>query len=340
MQILKGLDVYRKIVVIADSAFISESDDLSNRRDLEKTSKSTMKSIMSAIEELELSLVHYETPDELADNAEKHKNDLVLSIYGGESSRNRMALVPAICETFKLKHIGPDVYGRIIAQDKEVSKRLALDADLLTPHWLVIRDEGDIPEINSLSTPLVIKPLMEGSSIGISKDSLCQTHQDTVDRTRIMLEKFEQPVLVEEFIPGKEAALSVIESDDGFKWAFSEIYIPSSPERFSHALFDVEEKSRPTDGRTVKNIDNLISDCDLVSIFKFLRSFGHFGYCRVDGKYYNGRFYFLELTPDAWLDKKGQFSMAFTEKGWTYAEVIKCLLLSSELNPLNQLTND
>src|SRR4051812_11153515 len=91
-------------------------------RDLDQTDRATLDDVVAAAQSLGLGVHHYESPAELAEHAEQHRLDVVLSIYGGSSSRSRMAITPAVCEAFGLRFIGPDAYGRIIAQDKEISK--------------------------------------------------------------------------------------------------------------------------------------------------------------------------------------------------------------------------
>ena len=340
MSLEIGVQPTSRVVVVADIIGDGDKQNIQQRRDLEKSDSSTVEQLLATIARLGLRGVHYQTPEELAKQAKYHKQDLILSIYGGEVSRNRMALVPAICETFELNYIGPDTYGRVIAQDKEVSKRLAFDMGLETPKWLIIRRIEDIQNIKSMSPPVVVKPSMEGSSIGISQSNLCHTLDEAIILTMQLLSTFEQPILVEQFIAGKETALSVIETNSGFECAYSEIWIPDDPDYFSNRLFDAEEKTNPSKEHTARNIDHELSTEQLDKIKTFLKAFGHFGYCRVDGKHIDGKFHFLEITPDAWIDKKGQFSMAFTEKGWTYDEVINAILLSARKAPLNQLTND
>ena len=80
---------------------------------------------------------------------------------------------------------------------------------------------------------------------------------------------------------------------------------------------------------TVRNIDNELTESDHKDIEALLRAFGTYGYCRVDGRFADGRFSFLELTPDAWIEPSGQFAMSFTEKGWTYPDVIAAVLASA-----------
>jgi D-alanine-D-alanine ligase len=318
------------VVLIADTFDKGdiEKELLETRKDLEKSSNETVQDLIDTIKALKKNVIHYETPEQLAKNAHMHKNDTVLSIYGGSKSRNRMALIPAICETYGLSYIGPDVYGRIIAQDKEISKRLAKECGLLTPNWVVIRSTGDFRHLKNISYPSVVKPLMEGSSIGIAQSNLVINELEANHLVGYILKEFKQPAIVEEFIPGRETALCVIEKQAGVDYAYSEITISGKPDFFKNRLFDVNEKNYPTKGRSVANIDNELNHETLDKMKKLLKAFGRYGYCRIDGRHNDNGFYFLEITPDAWINRDGQFSKAFTEKGWTYTEVIQQLLAS------------
>lgn len=331
---------FRDVVLVADSRQPKpSSSDNAHRRDLEQTSVATLDDLRSAIESLGLVCHHYETPAGLASKAYLHHNDIVLSIYGGASSRSRMALTPAVCEAFGLRFIGPDAYGRIIAQDKELSKRLALDYGLLTPSWRVVRSEAELPTMIGLEPPIVVKPLLEGSSIGISSRSIQHTSKDASLVASELLQEFGQPIIAEHFVAGREVSYVRIESSEQEVWGLSEVVIQDDPDYYKERLFDANEKMIRNAKRTVRNIDNELKGSDRMMLDRFLYAFGRFGYCRVDGRLSDGRFHFIELTPDAWLGRHGQLAMAFTEKGWTYQEVLAAILSSVVPNPQVRLSN-
>lgn len=321
---------FRDVVLVADVFDDAASNaPIHERRDLEMTETETLDTLQSAIGSLGLKVHHYHNPYALARRANRHKEDIVLAIYGGQCSRNRMALVPAICETFGLRFIGPDVYGRIIAQDKEISKRLASECGLRTPAWRVVRDERYLSHALGIRLPVVVKPLMEGSSIGITQQNRATRVEDAVTLARELLFRFRQPIIIEEFVAGREVAYSKIQHAGDEAWAFSEIIVDGDASFFEHRLFDAQEKQFRTPGRTVRNIDSELAETDRDDIEAFLTTFGIYGYCRVDGRLADGKFFFLELTPDAWIGPRGQFAMSFTEKGWAYEAVIAAVLASA-----------
>lgn len=299
-----------------------------DRRDLEKSSMKTVAAIMDAIGELGLPVMHLQTLEKLSTRAALHDaGDLVLSIYGGERSRNRMALVPAMCEGLSMRFVGPDAFGRLNCQDKELSKRLALQCGLLTPRYQLVRRHADLARLAPDSFPVVVKPNLEGSSIGISRRSLASNAEQMREVATELLDRFQQPVLIEEFVPGREVSYNMIEVEGGAIGHLAEIRLGADPHYFDDRLFCAEEKAAWAEVEVIPLDDGCVAS-DLEALHRLATSLGHFGYCRVDGKLHDGRFHFIELTPDAWLDPRGAFPLAFTKAGWSYPEVLAKVLAS------------
>jgi len=327
----------KTILLVAD---IAPDDDgkipIQERRDLEKSSLKTVAAITEAINQLGLAVIHIQSLEELAQRASLHDTgNLVLSIYGGERSRNRMALVPAMCESLSLRFVGPDVFGRVYCQDKELSKRIALQSGVLTPRCQLVRNLTDIDHLPSNNFPMVIKPNLEGSSIGISKHSLVKNTEQMRRIAIELLERFQQPILVEEFVPGREVSCSMIEVEGGVISRFAEIRLGSDPHYFNDKLFCAEEKVAWNDIE-VMPLNDTAEISDLKSLHQLAASLGHFGYCRIDGKLHDGQFHFIELTPDAWLDPRGAFSLSFTKTGWSYSDVLAKVLASERAGRLHR----
>jgi D-alanine-D-alanine ligase len=306
------------------------------RRDLEKSSLQTVSAILRAVAELGLPAIHIRTLEELSERAaRRHPGDLALSIFGGDRSRNRMALVPAICETFGMRFIGPDVYGRIVCQDKEVSKQLALQCGVLTPHYAVVRCEADLARVSPARFPMVVKPNLEGSSIGISQRCLVTDRDQMLEVARSILQEFTQPVLIEEFVGGAEVCFNVIESLGGPQWRLAEVKLTGQPSYFNDHLFTADIKA-PWTNIDVIPLDGQLIQEDRLALQRLIAAVGTMGYCRVDGKLQDGRFHFLELTPDAWLDPSGAFALSFTKTGWSYVELLEQVLDSERASHPHQ----
>lgn len=323
-------------LITADDPAVSEPNW---RHDLEKSSISTVAAIIHAVESLGIRALHLSSLEELSERASRQlEGDVVLSIFGGERSRNRMALVPAICESFGVRFVGPDVYGRVICQDKEISKILASQCGLLTPWHRTIRSEVDLERLGAVPFPVVVKPNMEGSSIGISNRCLVNDSAQMLEIARDLLREFKQPVLVEKFVGGREVCINLIEAPEPIEMRFAEVRVTGRPDYFDGNLFGVELKT-PWVSIEVESLDGGLSEEDIMAATRLVEAIGHVGYCRIDGKFFEGRFHFLELTPDAWLDPDGAFAQSFTRCGWPYPKLLSRILASESASRRYQGSN-
>lgn len=328
------------ILVVADLVVDTATSTNSDwQHDLEKSSVSTVTAILQAIESLGIQAIHLSSLEELsARAAQRHAGDVVLSVFGGERSRNRMALVPAICESFGLRFIGPDVYGRVVCQDKEISKRLATQCGMATPWHRIVRSEVDLGRLGCVPFPVVVKPNLEGSSIGISERCLVGDSIQMFNIARELLLEFKQPVLIERFVGGREVCVNVIEAPAHMEVRFAEVRVTNSPRYFEDHLFGAELKA-PWVGLEVVPLDEEFAEEDTQAAIRLIEAIGHVGYCRIDGKLLDGRFHFLELTPDAWLDPEGAFALSFTRRGWSYPELLGHILASESASHRHQASN-
>jgi len=147
------------------------------------------------------------------------------------------------------------------------------------------------------------------------------------DIARDLIHEFAQPVLIEEFTYGREVCFNVIETTAAPHERLAEIRMISRPDYFNDHLFSADIKAPWNDLEIVELTDTLV-ETDRQALRRLIEAVGGIGYCRVDGKWSDGRFHFLELTPDAWLDPQGAFALSFTQTGWSYPEVLAHILAS------------
>ena len=205
------------LVLIADRTYKRGEDADVDSNELEMISDEYYEDILSGLSRVCKQVTHYQSPEQLIDNIQNHKEDLVITIYGGAGSRNRMALVPAVCEAYQIKFVGADTYARIICQDKYLSKEFARRFNVNSAPGILIDKEVDTVLLKELRLPLMIKPNFEGSSIGISDKAKAHTYEDAIEGIRNLIEKYQQPVIVEEFINGKEICLCVAGGQEEIK---------------------------------------------------------------------------------------------------------------------------
>ena len=135
--------------------------------------------------------------------------DLIFNIAEGLKGRSREAQVPAVCELFAQPYTFSDPLTCALTLDKALTKRVVRDFGLPTAPFAVVSTPAEAAAV-SLPMPLFLKPIAEGSSKGITGKSLVKERQDLVSVYQGLQEEFQQPVLVETFLPGREIAVGIV----------------------------------------------------------------------------------------------------------------------------------
>ena len=139
--------------------------------------------------------------------------DAVFNICEGLKGVAREAQVPALLEGFDIPYVFSDPLTLALTLDKALCKRVVRDAGVPTAPFAVIEREADIAAV-ALPFPLFLKPLSEGSGKGVDDRSMVRDQAALASVARDLLEKFRQPVLVEEFLPGREFTIGITGTGD------------------------------------------------------------------------------------------------------------------------------
>ena len=135
--------------------------------------------------------------------------DLVFNIAEGLRGRFRESEVPCLLELYGVPYTMSDPFVCAITLDKSAAKRIVLEAGLRTPGFCVIRSKADIRDV-ALPYPLFAKPLAEGTGKGVDRRSRASNRAELDAIVLDLLGRFHQPVLVEEFLPGREFTVGII----------------------------------------------------------------------------------------------------------------------------------
>lgn len=141
--------------------------------------------------------------------AKGDKWDLVFNIAEGMYGTGREALVPALLDAYRIPYVfsGPLVLA--LTLDKAATKLIVKEAGVATPEHFVVYSEKDIEKIN-LPFPLFAKPLAEGTGKGIDGQSVIRDREHLAILCTRLLKQFNQPVLVEAYLPGREFTAGVV----------------------------------------------------------------------------------------------------------------------------------
>jgi D-alanine-D-alanine ligase len=153
---------------------------------------------------------------------------VILHGRGGEDG-----VIQGGLETLEIPYTGTGVLGSALAMDKARSKRLWAGMGLPTPEYLLIRGEDDLETVGALGFPLIVKPVHEGSSIGISR----VTDAASLQRSWVTARQFDREVLAERWITGEEYSITILNGEA----------LPVIRLETSHELYDFSAKYESDD---------------------------------------------------------------------------------------------
>ncbi|MBN1487055.1 MAG: D-alanine--D-alanine ligase [Anaerolineae bacterium] len=156
--------------------------------------------------------------------------DIVFNMAEGLWNRSREAQVPALLEAYQIPYTGSDPLTLALGLDKGMTKTFWLANGLATPPFWVVNAIEDLEQLNFYHTshrqsplgfeeerqkpdfgyPLFVKPLHEGSSKGITKDSIVTTEEALYRRVAWMLKWYQQPAIIEAYLPGREFTVGIL----------------------------------------------------------------------------------------------------------------------------------
>ena len=141
--------------------------------------------------------------------------DFVFNIAEGYHGRNRESYVPSILEAMGVPYSGSDSLTLGLTLDKIMSKKITFHRGIPTPRYIAVKDINDLNGAeNKLKYPMITKPGWEGSSKGIYNSSKALDKRELERNVKVLFEKYPgQPVLLEEYIKGREITVAVIGND-------------------------------------------------------------------------------------------------------------------------------
>lgn len=143
------------------------------------------------------------TPDDLM--ALENNTDVVFPVLHGHFGEDGQ--LQAILEERGLRYVGSDVAASRLAMDKDAAKRTWRHSGLPTAEWTTVDSARSLPtQLDGFAHPAVVKPVAEGSSIGVC---LCETREGLQEAVALGIETYGR-VLVEKLLVGPELTVGIL----------------------------------------------------------------------------------------------------------------------------------
>jgi len=233
----------------------------------------------------------------------------------------------AVFEVLGVPFTGSPSAGLMLTTDKLVSKRLLKGRQIRTPNYIVCNGSREFSTA-LLNFPVIVKPRFEDASVGIDQDSIFENDQELRKGLEAFLDRF-GPVLIEEYIPGREFNITLLGYPRTRVLPIGEIDFSAFPEnlypiagyraKWDKASFEYHHSPRkfPQDlGRLLSNrMERVALEC--FHLF-MVRDYGRVD-LRVDA---HGKIHVLEVNANPCLSPDAGFAASAEEAGLSYGDMI------------------
>jgi D-alanine-D-alanine ligase len=251
---------------------------------------------------------------------------------GFDGSNQAAVKVIRLVEAMGFKHTGAPADSIELCIDKPRTKVSLRKHKVPTPRSQVFLQPD---EKFHLRFPVIVKPSVEDGSIGITLDSVVTNRQELRKQVELVLETYSEPVMVEEFISGRELAVSLIGNDPIDVLPITEEDygdITNPLERLLTYESKWNEQSAYYTG-ILPRIPADLTPVEAAAVRKAaegsFRAIGLCDFCRVDIRFDNGIPYVIDineipdLAPDAGFWKSAQAA------GMTYPQMVEKILINA-----------
>ena len=153
----------------------------------------------------------YKHPREVMDLVDQVKPDLVWNfVESFRGHRHYESNIAAVLDLLEVPYTGCGHRSLLLCQDKALSKEILKHHRVHVPRFVVSRLARPARRLAASLFPVLVKPLAEEGSVGISKDSFAETESQALKRVEFLHERFAQDVIVEQFIEGREIYVGVL----------------------------------------------------------------------------------------------------------------------------------
>jgi D-alanine-D-alanine ligase len=242
-------------------------------------------------------------PSVLLSGLRERRPDVVFNLFEGlADASGTEAHVAGLLEWLGVPFTGSPYHTLCLARAKHLTKNLLRGAGLPTADFIVV-DDLPVPEC-PLSWPVIVKPATQDASVGLDQGSVVTDQERLEQRVLHLLETYGPPVLVEEFIRGREFNVGVVEAPDLRVLPVSEIlFVEKDPDFWPIVTYDAKWKPGTRDYEATPPLypatvtPRLQEKLEALSAEAF-RLVGCRDYARVDFRVRSGRPYILEVNPN------------------------------------------
>jgi D-alanine-D-alanine ligase len=259
--------------------------------------------------------------------------DLVFNLaesFGGNDTADYC--IAAYLELLGKRFTGSGSHGLLYGQDKAVAKKILEFHGIETPVF-ARSFRGRLDFSHDLEFPVIVKPAREDGSIGIEFNAVVSSIRELMERIDWLHANFDSPVLIEEYVDGREMYVGVIGNDNPTALPVIELDLSKLPEgRPRIAGAEVKwgigtRAYRDTKSAIAEDLPEETAALLQQTAGAVFQALELRDYARIDMRLRpDGRVAVIEANPNPWLASKAEFAMAARKSGRNYTQLIEEIL--------------
>ena len=205
-----GFDLPKKVGILFSDVkreyFPTEAQYLT-----EKDALHDAKVISSYLEKLKISVELLPGNELLPETLRKKRPDMVLNLVGSVKGNEYLSsTIPGVLEILDIPYTGAGILGESLAYNKFLVKKILQQNGVPVPNYQLFNTPNDLID-PTLRFPLISKLNEIHGSVEITKNSVSESEKELRERLKFLIYTYEQPVIVEEFIVGREITAILLE---------------------------------------------------------------------------------------------------------------------------------
>jgi D-alanine-D-alanine ligase len=256
---------------------------------------------------------------------EETRPEVIINLCEGYKGIPQMeANVAAVLELMGIRFTGNSSKVLALCQDKYMTKAVLRAYGLPTPQSLLVTSCNQPLE---LDFPVIVKPNSEDGSLGIGMNAVVFDAEELQQRVGLIIKRYEQPALIEEFVDGREFNIAVYDDSEPRALPVSEIDFSGMPDGTPH-ICSYEAKWHEdsllflrTPPVCPAQIDSsLMARLQMTALEAFL-ALGCRDYARVDFRVADsGEIFILEVNPNPDISRTAGYARALAAAGIDYRD--------------------
>jgi D-alanine-D-alanine ligase len=271
----------------------------------------------------------------LVSSIENDDSEIVFNLCESLGGIERHAInVVSLLELLGKRFTGTGSLGQMLAHDKALAKKIFDFHGLSYPKFSKM-EAGQVEWSDELKFPLFVKPTNTDSSTGIDDNSLVRNVKQLMERISYIHTEIKAPVLIEEYIEGRELFVSVLGNDKPealpiIEWDFSKVKRGAKFATYD-AKWNVQSEGYKAPELFPEDIPEAVYQRIQTTAVEACKALKISDYGRVDmrvrpSKQDDWEIFIIEVNPNPYLERTAEVAMAAQRKQLEYPDLVEKIL--------------